>query len=50
MNGNHGSPRMRCEQRIDLGQLSRQLLQLPVGSNTDIGETQMHYESVATLN
>ena len=33
-----------------LGQLSRQLLQPPVGSNTYVGETQTRYESVATLN
>jgi len=35
--------------RCYLGQLSRQLLQPPVGSNTDVGETQTRYESVATL-
>ena len=40
----YGSPSM------DLGQLSRQLLQPPVGSNTDVGETQTHYLSVAILN
>jgi len=34
----------------DLGQLSRQLLQPPVGSNTDVGETLTRYQSVATLN
>jgi len=34
----------------NLGQLSRQLLQPPVGSNTDVGETQTRYQSVATLN
>jgi len=34
----------------DLGQLSRQLLQPPVGSNTDVGETQTRYQSVAALN
>jgi len=34
----------------DLGQLCRQLLQPPVGSITDIGETQTRYQSVATLN
>jgi len=36
--------------KTDLGQLSRQLLQLPVGSNTDVGETQTRCESVAALN
>jgi len=35
---------------LDLGQLSRQLLQPPVGCNTDVGETQTRYQSVATLN
>jgi len=35
---------------IDLGQLSRQLLQPAVGSNTDVGEMQTRYQSVATLN
>ena len=34
----------------DLGQLSRQLLQPPVGSNAGVGETQTRYQSVATLN
>ena len=34
----------------NLGQLSRQLLQQPVGSNTDVGKTQTRYQSVATLN
>jgi len=31
---------------LHLGQLSRQLLQPPVGSNTDVGETWIHYLSV----
>jgi len=34
----------------NLSQLSRQLLQPPVGSNTDVSETQTRYQSVATLN
>jgi len=34
----------------NLGQLSRQLLQPPVGSNADVGETQTRYQSVASLN
>jgi len=33
----------------DLGQLSRQLLQPPVGSNTDVGETPTRYQRVAAL-
>ena len=35
---------------MHLGQLSRQLLQPPVGSNTYVGETQTRYESVTTFN
>ena len=33
-----------------LGQLSRHLLQPPVSSSTDVGETQTRYRSAATLN
>jgi len=33
-----------------LGQLSRHLLQPPVASSTDVGETQTRYRSAATLN
>jgi len=35
---------------FNLGQLSHQLLQPPVCSNTDVGETQTRYQSMATLN
>jgi len=34
----------------DLGQLSRQLHHPPVGSNTDVGETQTRHQSEVTLN
>jgi len=34
----------------NLGQLSRHLLQPPVGSNTDVGEMQAHCVGEGTLN
>ena len=36
--------------QLYLGQLSRHLLQPPVTSSTDVGETQTRYRSAATLN
>jgi len=35
--------------QLNLGQLGHQLLQPPVGSNKEVGETHTHYLSVVTL-